>query len=140
MIQEMSKEMIDILVKAANKPGATHAKVEELHRVDEGIGSVDYATARRGMSESEPGSKQHDKYVTECSEIESMWMYNKSVFVYNLGWLLSQTYCGVDGCMLIDEDTIRVTFSDPFGDNTHVDVNVRMDSYEAIIKDVMKCL
>ena len=61
---------------------------------------------------------------------------DKEVFVSNLFWLLKQTSAGenVENMELIDEDTVEATFKG--GAKRHA--NIAMDSYKAIIKDVIK--
>lgn len=61
-------------------------------------------------------------------------MTDRKRFVENLGWLLSQTRDGVEGCELSDDDIVTVHYRG--GDTRHV--NVKMDSYAAIIRDVAK--
>lgn len=64
---------------------------------------------------------------------------DRKIFVENLGTLLSQTREGIIGCRLDDDEFVRIDFrtSDPLVLHT-VRVNVHMDSYLAIIKDVIK--
>lgn len=57
-------------------------------------------------------------------------------FVYNLGWLLSQTREGIKGAYLDDQEYVHVVYNDDY----EMLVNVNMDSYAAIIKDVAKYL
>ena len=57
-------------------------------------------------------------------------------FVYNLGWLLSQTCEGIKGAYLDDQEYVHVVYSDDYEKLA----NVNMDSYLAIIKDVVKHL
>lgn len=57
---------------------------------------------------------------------------DKQRFVSNLGWLMSQTRDGVLRAELEDNDTVVITY---FGGGTHR-VNIAMDSYAAIIRDV----
>lgn len=59
---------------------------------------------------------------------------DRKLFVHNLGELLSQTREGVVSCELKDNDIVVVTFK---GGCTK-EVNVRLDSYLAIVRDVCK--
>lgn len=61
---------------------------------------------------------------------------DREQFVYNLGWLLSQTCEGIKGAYLDDQEYVHVVYSDDY----EVLANVNMDSYLAIIKDVVKHL
>ena len=58
---------------------------------------------------------------------------DRKLFVRNLGELLSQTRENIIGCELDDTDIITIYF---LGGTTKV--NVKLDSYLAIIKDVIK--
>lgn len=59
---------------------------------------------------------------------------DRKLFVKNLGILLSQTREGIDRCELSDNDIVTVYYRSGIS----IEVNVHMDSYAAIIKDVMK--
>lgn len=60
---------------------------------------------------------------------------DREAFVHNLGVLLTQTREGVVKCELIDNgDTVVITFKG----EAKRSVNVRLDSYAAIIRDVMR--
>lgn len=62
---------------------------------------------------------------------------DRKLFVRNLGWLLSQTREGIIGCELEterDEEYVAITFKDGYQRR----INVRMDSYAAIVRDVAK--
>ncbi len=65
---------------------------------------------------------------------------DKCLFIKNLGWLLSQTREGVKGCRLIhnstDDELVEITYN--HGEKELV--NISLDSYVAIIKDVTKRL
>lgn len=62
-------------------------------------------------------------------------LVDREGFVHNLGVLLTQTREDVVKCELVDKgDTVIITFK---GGGTCT-VNVRADSYAAIIRDVMK--
>lgn len=62
---------------------------------------------------------------------------DRRLFVRNLGWLLSQTRCGVVSCELYgDQDREYVIARYDHGGKREIDVTA--DSYLAIIKDVTK--
>ncbi len=55
-------------------------------------------------------------------------------FVENLGELLSQTREGIESCELDEDEIVQIRFRC----GAVRTANVRLDSYAAIIKDVMK--
>lgn len=59
---------------------------------------------------------------------------DRKLFVHNLGLLLRQTRDGIVSAELGDNEIVTITY---YGGGTHL-VNVHMDSYAAIIKDVAK--
>ena len=62
---------------------------------------------------------------------------DRRLFVRNLGWLLSQTRCGVVSCELYtDQDREYVIARYDHGGKREIDVTA--DSYLAIIRDVAK--
>lgn len=61
---------------------------------------------------------------------------DKEIFVRNLGWLLSQTREQVERCYLDEEEQVHVVFRG----GSERTVNVKYDSYAAIIRDVMRVL
>lgn len=68
---------------------------------------------------------------------ERLWDDDRRLFVRNLGWLLSQTRCGVASCELYgDQDREYVIARYDHGGKREIDVTA--DSYLAIIKDVTK--
>ena len=68
---------------------------------------------------------------------ERLWDDDHRLFVRNLGWLLSQTRCGVASCELYgDQDREYVIARYDHGGKREIDVTA--DSYLAIIKDVAK--
>ena len=68
---------------------------------------------------------------------ERMWDDDRRLFVRNLGWLLSQTRCGVVSCELYgDQDREYVIARYDHGGKREIDVTA--DSYLAIIRDVAK--
>lgn len=69
----------------------------------------------------------------------AMHDYDKALFVQNLGALLAQTREGVAGCSYshnreAEKETVTIHYT-----NGHkCDVNVSMDSYLALVRDVAK--
>ena len=78
----------------------------------------------------------------KANEVSAAFMPNdaalsdRKLFVQNLGELLSQTREGILGASLSDDEFVTITFK--YGDP--IRVNVNMDSYFAIIKDVVKAI
>lgn len=71
------------------------------------------------------------------AQAERLWDDDRRLFVRNLGWLLSQTRCGVVSCELYgDQDREYVIARYDHGGKREIDVTA--DSYLAIIKDVTK--
>ena len=77
-----------------------------------------------------------------ASETMAMFMNEKDaledrkLFVHNLGEVLRQTREGIISAELDDNEVVTITYE---GGGTH-QVNVNMDSYAAIIKDVSKII
>lgn len=68
---------------------------------------------------------------------ERLWDDDRRLFVRNLGWLLSQTRCGVVSCELYgDQDREYVIARYDHGGKREIDITA--DSYLAIIRDVAK--
>lgn len=61
---------------------------------------------------------------------------DRKQFVHNLGFLLSQTREGVVSAELRDDDVVVIQFED----GSVQGVNVKCDSYMAIIRDVAKAI
>ena len=71
------------------------------------------------------------------AQAERLWDDDRRLFVRTLGWLLSQTRCGVVSCELYgDQDREYVIARYDHGGKREIDVTA--DSYLAIIKDVTK--
>lgn len=62
------------------------------------------------------------------------WATDRKQFVVNLGVLMAQTREGITGCYLDDQELVHVKFVGGYEEL----VNVRLDSYMAIIRDVAK--
>ena len=75
--------------------------------------------------------------LANAAQAERLWDDDRRLFVRNLGWLLSQTRCGVVSCELYgDQDREYVIARYDHGGKREIDVTA--DSYLAIIKDVTK--
>lgn len=61
---------------------------------------------------------------------------DKETFVRDLGWLLSQTREQVERCYLDEEEQVHIVFRG----GSERKVNVKHDSYAAIIRDVAKAV
>ena len=84
----------------------------------------------------EPGADVSPALAAEA-RAERLWDDDRRLFVRNLGWLLSQTRCGVVSCELYgDQDREYVIARYDHGGKREIDVTA--DSYLAIIKDVTK--
>ena len=71
------------------------------------------------------------------AQAERLWDDDRRLFVRNLGWLLSQTRCGVVSCELYgDQDREYVIVRYDHGGKREIDVTA--DSYLAIVRDVTK--
>ena len=67
---------------------------------------------------------------------DDLALKDRKLFVHNLGELLSQTREGIVGAELDDDEIVTVTYKDGY----IVQININMDSYLAIIRDVTKYL
>ena len=80
-----------------------------------------------------------DVLITMADEawVERLRDDDRQLFVRNLGWLLSQTRCGVVSCELYgDQDREYVIARYDHGGKREIDVTV--DSYLAIVRDVAR--
>ena len=84
----------------------------------------------------------HSVTYRPASETDSILMYeeealnDRKLFVHNLGVLLSQTREGIVGTELDDNEIVTIKFIS----GHEILVNVNMDSYLAIIRDVAKVI
>ena len=84
----------------------------------------------------EPGTDVSPALADEA-RAERLWDDDRRLFVRNLGWLLSQTRCGVVSCELYgDQDREYVIARYDHGGKREIDVTA--DSYLVIIRDVAK--
>ena len=84
----------------------------------------------------EPGAAVSPTPANEA-RAERLWDDDRRLFVRNLGWLLSQTRCGVVSCELYtDQDREYVIAWYDHGGKRDIDVTA--DSYLAIVRDVAK--
>ena len=83
------------------------------------------------MAESVVANETQAMFVSD-----DLALKDRKQFVHNLGELLSQTREGIVGAELDDDEIVTVAYT-----NGHtVAINVNMDSYLAIIRDVTKYL
>ena len=72
---------------------------------------------------------------TTAAYVDEVTSYqDRQLFVSNLGVLLSQTREGIELCYLDENETVHVIHKNGYEQC----VNINMDSYAAIIRDVMK--
>ena len=110
----------DALAEAAERAKKLNAKLEDYLAGYELDPSVDVSPA-----------------LANEARAERLWDDDRRLFVRNLGWLLSQTRCGVASCELYgDQDREYVIALYDHGGKREIDVTA--DSYLAIIKDVTK--
>ena len=76
-----------------------------------------------------PANELHAAFMSNEDAME-----DRKKFVRNLGYLMSQTRCGIIGAELDDNEIVTITYK---GGGTR-EINVHMDSYAAIIRDVAK--
>ena len=98
--------------------------------------ALDVALNALTVHTPEPGADVLPARADEA-RAERLWDDDRRLFVRNLGWLLSQTRCGVVSCELYgDQDREYVIARYDHGGKREIDVTA--DSYLAIIKDVTK--
>ena len=98
--------------------------------------ALDVALNALTVHTPEPGADVLPALADEA-RAERLWDDDRRLFVRNLGWLLSQTRCGVVSCELYgDQDRKYVIARYDHGGKREIDVTA--DSYLAIIKDVTK--
>ena len=64
---------------------------------------------------------------------------DKKLFVENLGWLLSQTRNDIERCEYVtdnEDEIVNIVYSNGYKKQ----VNINLDSYIAIVKDVAKAV
>lgn len=76
--------------------------------------------------------RANETLMMSCDDKETI-LEDREAFIENLGWLLSQTREGIVGCEMSDNgDTVTVIPKHGYP----YKVNIRHDSYLAIIQDV----
>ena len=100
------------------------------------IQALDVALNALTVHAPEPSADMSPALANEA-RAERLWDDDRRLFVRNLGWLLSQTRCGVVSCELYgDQDREYVIALYDHGGKREIDVTA--DSYLAIIRDVAK--
>ena len=79
--------------------------------------------------------KLANETMAEFMEESDAWA-DRCLFVENLGKLLAQTREQVEGCTLLEGETVVITFKGGYTKQ----INVDCDSYAAIIRDVTRRL
>lgn len=98
--------------------------------------ALDVALSALAGYEPEPSTDVLPALANEA-QAERLWDDDRRLFVRNLGWLLSQTRCGVVSCELYgDQDREYVIARYDHGGKREIDVTA--DSYLAIVRDVTK--
>ena len=108
-------------------------------RVDEEFAAADAQALDVALSVLAGHEPDSSSSATKANEAlaERLWDDDRRLFARNLGWLLSQTRCGVVSCELYgDQDREYVIARYDHGGKREIDVTA--DSYLAIIKDVTK--
>lgn len=128
-------ELRDGTQRAIDGQGMVYANGERivLAKYSQALGTAINALAGHAP---DPGADVSPALADEA-RAERLWNDDRRLFVRNLGWLLSQTRCGVASCELYgDQDREYVIARYDHGGKREIDVTA--DSYLAIIKDVTK--
>lgn len=123
-------EIIEITATTKYENPHAHICVSEHKVVSKTL--CDYCRNNILNQNKEPERKRADETKAFYLDKEDS-LVDRKLFVHNLGELLSQTREGIIGCELDDDDIVTIYF---IGGTTKV--NVKLDSYFAIIKDVIK--
>ena len=126
-LEELRKETQEVLNETYDDKLATAMNYAQ---------ALDVALSALTVHTPEPSVDVSPALANEA-QAERMWDDDRRLFVRNLGWLLSQTRCGVVSCELYgDQDREYVIARYDHGGKREIDVTA--DSYLAIIKDVTK--
>ena len=126
-LEELRKETQEVLNETYDDKLATAMNYAQ---------ALDVALSALTVHTPEPGADVLPALANEA-QAERLWDDDRRLFVRNLGWLLSQTRCGVVSCELYgDQDREYVIARYDHGGKREIDVTA--DSYLAIIRDVAK--
>ena len=137
-IDEATKRLEELREGAQEVLDETRAVYDDddLAMAADRIQALDVAINALAGHAPEPGGDVLPALANEA-QAERMWDDDRRLFVRNLGWLLSQTRCGVVSCELYgDQDREYVIARYDHGGKREIDVTA--DSYLAIIRDVTK--
>ena len=98
--------------------------------------ALDVALSALTVHAPDPGADVSPALADEA-RAERLWDDDRRLFVRNLGWLLSQTRCGVVSCELY-EDQGREYVIARYDHGGMREIDVTADSYLAIVRDVAK--
>ena len=134
-VYKLLAELRDGAQEALNRGGIVSGD-DERAKVAEYSQALGVAINTLGGHAPEPSTDVLPALADEA-RAERLWDDDRRLFVRNLGWLLSQTRCGVVSCELYgDQDREYVIARYDHGWKREIDVTA--DSYLAIIKDVAK--
>lgn len=137
-IDEATKRLEKMRAEVAEELRARHMlnDADDRKETMDDIAAIATALDALAGHESEPSDDVLPALADEA-RAERLWDDDRRLFVRNLGWLLSQTRCGVVSCELYgDQDREYVIARYDHGGKREIDVTA--DSYLAIIKDVTK--
>ena len=125
----------------AGTAGLTECGIPEGLRLDANAVWVDEESVRIEWAVNHPSVTVHDlRCVSEntnmFTEDERELFEDKAYFVQSIGWLFAQTREGLTSCELVDMDTVLMKFACGYEQL----VNIHLDSYTSIIKDLVKQL
>lgn len=125
----MEMEMKPMLVRY-NEDRGVFEEVKEPYMTIEVETEEDYKMLML-LTEHVPANESKAMFADNADSFE-----DRRLFVHNLGFLLSQTREGVVSAELRDDDVVVIRFED----GGLQSVNVKCDSYMAIIRDVAKAI
>lgn len=126
-IQDIGDKLLDLIL---NGPTINGIKKDTLRHLVRQLYDELYRYEETGLT---PEIANETKMMFANDEANQ---HDKEVFVRNLGWLLCQTREKVERCYLDEEEQVHVVFRG----GSERTVNVKHDSYAAIIRDVAKAL
>lgn len=116
-----------------------NTRTEEMYMANENECAIDYMMLRKRMDNQHVDSAEYAKSTRALTKMKKTIDWNKATYVRNIGMVLSQTRERIYGCALIDDNTVRISFSG-YDMGKYQDVDVSMCSWATILKEVVKCL